>query len=224
MTGRPHCLTRRRQFLFRERDLAELLVATDALSDLLRAVRLAGAVYFDVSARAPWAAEQPTREMVLRKILPGAQHLISYHVVTEGRCFAGIIGAEPIAVEAGEAVVFTKGDPHVMSSSPGMRAAPVTAEAFDGAAASPLPFSVSYGAAGGGGSPSVRLVCVFLAGQAQPFNLLLDNLRPVIKSGNPQDGDSNWLGEFIRVAISESTNRRAGGGSVVAQRSEVMFM
>jgi AraC-like DNA-binding protein len=199
-------------------------VATDALSDLLRAVRLVRAVYFDVAARAPWVAEQPTREMVLPKILPGAQHLISYHVVAEGRCFAGIIGAEPIAVEAGEVVVFTKGDPHVMSSSPGMRAAPVTAEAFDEAAASPLPFSVSYGAADGGGPPSVRLVCGFLACQAQPFNLLLDNLPSVIKAGNPRDGDSNWLGEFIRVAISESTNKRAGGESILAKLSELMFI
>src|SRR5260370_24731842 len=134
-------------------------MATDALSDVLRAVRLAGALYFDVAARAPWVAEQPAREMVLPKILPGAQHLIAYHVVTEGRCFAGIIGAEPIAVEAGEVVVFTKGDPHVMSSSPGMRASPVTAEGFDEAIASPLPFSVSYGAAAAGppsGKPVLR--------------------------------------------------------------------
>ena len=88
-------------------------MATDALSDVLRALRLAGALYFDVAARAPWVAEQPTREMVLPKILPGAQRLISYHVVTEGRCFAGLIDAEPTLVEAGEVVVFTKGDPHV---------------------------------------------------------------------------------------------------------------
>jgi AraC-like DNA-binding protein len=196
-------------------------MATDALSDVLRAVRLGGAVYFDVAATAPWVAEQPTREMVLPKILPGAGHLISYHVVTEGRCFAGIIGAEPIAVEAGEVVVFTKGDPHVMSSSPGMRAAPVTGEAFDAAAASPLPFSVNYG---GGGPPSVRLVCGFLACKTQPFSLLLDNLPAVIKAGNPQEGDSNWLGEFIRVAISEARNRRAGGEGVLAKLSELMFI
>jgi AraC-like DNA-binding protein len=197
-------------------------MATDALSDVLRALRLAGAVYFDVAARVPWVAEQPTREMVLPKILPGAQHLISYHVVTEGRCFAGIIGAEPIAVEAGEVVVFTKGDPHVMSSSPGMRAAPVAADAFDEVAASPLPFSVSYGAAGG--PPSIKLVCGFLACHAQPFNLLLDNLPPVIKAGSPRDGESNWLGEFIHVAISETTNKRAGGESVLAKLSELMFI
>jgi AraC-like DNA-binding protein len=198
-------------------------MATDALSDVLRAVRLAGALYFDVAARAPWVAEQPAREMVLPKILPGAGHLISYHVVTEGSCFAGIIGAEPVAVEAGEVIVFTKGDPHVMSSSPGMRANPVTPDAFDEAAASPLPFSVNYGG-GGGGPPSVRLVCGFLACNAQPFNPLLNNLPAVIKAGHPQSSESNWLGEFIRVAISESTNKRAGGESVLAKLSELMFI
>lgn len=56
--------------------------------------------------------------MILPKILPGAEHLIAYHVVTEGRCFANIVGGEPIAVEAGEVIVFTNGDPHVMVEQP----------------------------------------------------------------------------------------------------------
>ena len=113
-------------------------MAADALSDLLRTVRLTGATFFDVVAKAPWVAEQPPREMILPKILPGAEHLIAYHVVTEGRCFANIIGEEPIAVEAGEVIVFTKGDPHVMSSSPGMRADPVAPDALDAATAQPI--------------------------------------------------------------------------------------
>jgi len=130
-------------------------MAADALSDVLRTVRLTGATFFDVIATAPWVAEQPTREMVLPKVLPGAEHLISYHVVTEGRCYASILGGEPIAVEAGEVIVFTRGDAHVMSSSPGMRADPVAPGALDGAAASQLPFFVNYGDAG---PPSVKLV------------------------------------------------------------------
>ena len=99
-------------------------MAADALSDVLKTVRLTGATFFDVVATAPWVAELPPREMILPKILPGAEHLIAYHVITEGRCFANIIGEEPIAVEAGEVIVFTKSDPHILSSSPGMRADP----------------------------------------------------------------------------------------------------
>ena len=95
----------------------------DALSNVLRTVRLTGAAFFDVVAKAPWVAEQPGPEMILPKILPGAQHMIAYHVVTEGWCFASTIGGEPIAVKAGEVIVLP-GEPHVMSSSPGMRADP----------------------------------------------------------------------------------------------------
>ncbi|MEO8559804.1 MAG: AraC family transcriptional regulator [Rhodospirillales bacterium] len=193
----------------------------DVLSDVLKTVRLTGAVYFDVVARAPWVAEQPGREMVLSKILPGAEHLIAYHVVTEGHCYAGIVGTEPIAVMAGEVVVFTKGDPHVMSSSPGMRAEPVPANTFDAIAASPLPFSVNYGEQG---PPAAKLVCGFLACDARPFNPLLDNLPPVIKIGEVAGSNSNWLGQFISLAIGETSAKRAGSESVLARLSELMFI
>lgn len=195
-------------------------MAADALSDLLRTVRLTGATFFDVAAKDPWVAEQPPPDMILPMILPGADHLIAYHVVTMGRCFASTIGGEPIEVKAGEVIVFTNGDPHVMSSSPGMRADPVPPDAFD-AAGSQLPFIVNYGA---DGPPSVKLVCGFLACDAQPFNPLLENLPPVIKAGNPDGNDAGWLGQFIRFAVTESAEKRAGGESVLAKLSELMFI
>ena len=194
-------------------------MAADVLSDLLRTVRLTGATFFDVAAREPWVAEQPSREMILSKILPGADHLIAYHVVTEGRCFAAIVGEQAIPVEAGEVIVFTHGDPHVMSSSPGMRADPVPPDALD--AVDRLPFFVSYG---GNGPASVKLVCGFLACDARPFNPLLENLPRVIKTGNPKGCDSGWLGQFLRFALEESADTRAGGESVLAKLSELMFI
>jgi AraC-like DNA-binding protein len=195
-------------------------MATDTLSDVLRTVRLTGAAFFDVAANEPWVAEQPSPEMVLPKILPGAEHLIAYHVVTEGRCFATLLGGEPIAVEAREVIVFTKGDPHVMSSSPGMRADPFPPGKIDTAAANQLPFFVNYGADG----PMAKLVCGFLACDARPFNPLLENLPPVIKIGDREDTDTGWLGQFIRFAVMESSEKRAGGESVLAKLSELMFI
>ena len=155
----------------------------DALSNVLRTVRLTGATFFDVVARAPWVAEQPGPEMILPKILPGAEHLIAYHVVTDGQCFAYAIGGEPIAVEAGEVVVFTKGDPHVMSSGPGMRGNPFSPSVIEAAATSQLPLQINFGSTG----PATKLVCGFLACDSQPFNPLLDNLPPVIKAGDPTE-------------------------------------
>jgi AraC-like DNA-binding protein len=196
-------------------------MAADVLSDLLRTVRLTGAMFFDVTAREPWVAEQPPREIVLRKILPGAEHLIAYHVVIEGRCFASIIGGKPIAVEAGEVIVFTNGDPHALSSSPGMRADPITPDTLDSALTGQLPHFLNYG---GNGPASAKLVCGFLACDARPFNPLLENLPPVIKTGDPKDNDAGWLGQFIRFAIVESTTKRAGGESILAKLSELMFI
>jgi AraC-like DNA-binding protein len=196
-------------------------MAADALSDVLKTVRLTGATFFDVVAAEPWVAEQPPREVILPKILPGAGHLISYHVVTEGRCYGNRIGEEPIAIEAGEVIVFTRGDPHVMASSPGMRAEAVSAEALDAATSGRLPFFLTYG---GNGPASTKLVCGFLACDAQPFNPLLDNLPPVIKIGDTRGGDTSWLGQFIRVAMIESADKRAGGESILAKLSELMFI
>lgn len=192
----------------------------DALSDVLRTVRLTGAAFFDVVAKAPWVAEQPGPAMILPKILPGANHLIAYHVVTEGRCFAYAIGGEAIAVGAGEVIVFTKGDAHVMSSSPGLRGDPFTPSVIDAATTSQLPLLINFGSTG----PATKLVCGFLACDAQPFNPLLENLPPVIKAGDRNNRDTGWFGHFIRFAMMESAEKRVGGESVLAKLSELMFI
>ncbi len=195
-------------------------MAIDPLSDVLKTVRLTGAAFFDVAARAPWVAEQPPRELILRRTLPDAQHLIAYHLITEGRCFAGIVGEEPTMVEAGEVIVFTKGDQHVMSSDPGMRAGPSSYPPLD-AADSQLPFPVRLG---GDGPIAARLVCGFLACDARPFNPLLDNLPRVIRAGEPKGNETGWLGRLVRLAMSESAEKRAGSESVLARMSELMFI
>jgi len=202
-------------------------MALDALSDVLKTVRLTGAAFYDVVATAPWVAEQPTADRILPKILPGAGHLISYHVVTEGRCFVNRIDEAPIVVEAGEVVVFTRGDPHVVASDPGMRAEPDAPSAIDAVSVNRLPFLLTIGEPSG--SQQAKIVCGFLACDAQPFNPLLENLPPVIKVGstvgNTAGGsDARWLDQFIRLATAESAEKRAGGECVLARLSELMFV
>jgi AraC-like DNA-binding protein len=196
-------------------------MTADALSDVLRTVRLTGATFFDVVAKAPWVAEQPPREWLLPKILPGAEHLIAYHVITEGRCFANIVDEEPIAMEAGEVIVFTNGDPHVLSSRPGMRADPGASDKLDAVSGSRLPFFINCGV---DGPISAKFVCGFLACDAWPFNPLLANLPPIITARDKQGSDASWLAQFIRVATIESAEKRAGGESVLAKLSELMFI
>jgi len=195
-------------------------MAGDALSDLLKTVRLTGATFFDIEGHDPWAVCSPAPASILPKVLPGADHLISYHVVTAGRCFARIVGEEPIAMRAGEVVVFTRSDPHIMSSHPDLRADPPTADVLDIATAGRMPFYINCA---GGGSRSVRLVCGYLACDALPFNPLLEALPPVIKAGDAS-GDGGWLGQFIKLAVSEVAEKRAGSETMLTKLSELMFV
>ena len=195
-------------------------MAADPLSDVLRTVRLTGAVFFDVTATEPWVAESSPPETILPKVLPGAGHLIAFHVVTEGRCFAHRAGDEPTVVEAGEVIVFTNGDAHRLSSAPGIRVESVP-DGGDSLTASQLPFTLNYS---GLGPASAKFVCGYLACDSRPFNPLLGNLPPVIKAGDREGSDGGWLGQFIRFALSESAGQRAGTASVLAKLSELMFI
>ena len=57
----------------------------DTLSDVLRTVRLKGAVFFYVSGGSEWAAESPASKDIAAAVMPGAEHVMRYHVVTSGR-------------------------------------------------------------------------------------------------------------------------------------------
>jgi len=102
-------------------------MSTDALSDVLSAVQLSGSVFFDVTAKSPWVAEAPPAARIADDVMPGAQHVIEYHVVTRGTCWISLVGDtafEPVKLDEGDIAVIPQGDPHVVSSAPGMRAEP----------------------------------------------------------------------------------------------------
>ena len=56
------------------------------------------------------------------------------------------------------------------------------------------------------------------------INPLLDALPPVIKAGDLRDGATGWLGQFIRMALAEVSEKRPGGDTVLTKLSELMFI
>jgi AraC-like DNA-binding protein len=193
--------------------------ASDTLSDLLRTVRLTGAVFFDFEAGAPWAEMQPRGSAIAGSVLPGVQHLISYHAVTAGCCFGGLADGERIRLDAGDVIVFPHGDAHVMSSSPDLSATP-DIERYR-RPRSRLPVSV---AVAGGACERTHLVCGFLGCDVRPFNPLISALPRVLHVRDRAGADGGWLGQVVQVALAESRARRAGGESVLARMSELLFV
>src|SRR4051812_7838224 len=93
-------------------------MSTHALSDVLRAGRLEGAGFYEVHARAPWAAAAPPAKEMASHVLPGAEHVMEYHLVAAGTCWGNVDGGTPVWLVAGDVVVFPQGDPHVLASQP----------------------------------------------------------------------------------------------------------
>jgi AraC-like DNA-binding protein len=192
---------------------------TDTLSDVLRAVRLTGAVFFAIDASSPWVAETPPGKAVGPYILPGVEHVIEYHVVTAGTCWGGLLDEPALKLEAGDIIVFPQGDSHVMSSAPGMRGEP-SLDSFRAAQHARLPLALSIR---GGGPERTQLVCGFLGCDARPFNPLLSTLPRVIhmRAAGAQD---SVLRRLVDMAVMESETPRAGGESVLSRLSELLFL
>ena len=175
----------------------------DALSDVLRAVRLTGAIFFDIHASDPWVAETPAGPSIVAAMFPDAEHLVCYHVITQGSCWASLAGEPPVSLSAGDIIVFPHGDTHVLSSVPGLRRAPDLAmyrRPDDGR----LPFTLSMG---DGATPSAAFVCGFLGCDARPFNPLLTALPRVLRV-HDQSGGASRLARPVRALGIKGHARR----------------
>jgi len=190
----------------------------DALSDVLRAVRLTGAVFFDIRAADPWVAATPPGPAIVNAMFPGAEHLISYHVIIEGGCWAGVRDTPPIQLAAGDIIVFPHGDPHMLSSVPGMQAK-ADLSLYRPPADGQLPFNISMGE-GKSGNQGARFVCGFLGCDVRPYNPLLSALPRIIHVSDR----GGALGTYVRFALTESKQPRIGGESVLSRLSELMFV
>lgn len=195
----------------------------DPLSDVLRTVRLTGALFFLTDAASPWAMELPAASTFAPIILPGAQRLISYHIVTNGSCWGGLVGEPPVRLEAGDILLIPHGDPYVMSIESAIAAEQSPKwilEFFRQMAAGELPFVVTEG---GGGSSRVQLACGFLGCDARPFNPVLTTLPRLVHLRRPRSG-ADRLDHLIDFALAESSQPRSGGQCVLLRLSELMFI
>ena len=200
----------------------------DTLSDVLRTVRLRGAVFYYVTCGDEWAAEAPAAREIATAVMPGVEHVIEYHVMVKGGCWAAVLGEPPVRLGAGDIVMFPQGDAHVMSSAPGVRPTMLDAEWVYATRNDPKPIPVAYH---GGATyltrqpppdASANIVCGFLGCDVRPFNPLIAGLPRLLHVR--ASGDSDWTARLLQQAVDASQDRRPGGEAVLERMSEMMFV
>jgi len=198
----------------------------DPLSEVLRTVRLEGALFFLWEASSPFATSVPRGDRFAPVLLPRAQQIVSYHVIVEGSCWGGLVGEAPVRLRAGDVLLIPRGDAYVMSDSE--EACPRTPideglaiEFFRGMASGELPFVYREG---GGGPARVRVVCGFLGCEVRPFNPVLSALPALVRlPAAAGSGDARLRG-LVDYAVSEAREPTPGSGGVLARLGELMFL
>lgn len=197
----------------------------DTLSDVLRFVRLRGAVFYDVYFGHQWAAEAPAARQIADAVMPGAEHVMEYHVITRGTAWAAVVGEPPVYLQTGDVVMFPHGDAHVMSSAPGMRPPQPDLDWVRQTSTLPKPILVTDLVAETGPARQqapTNLVCGFLGCDLRPFNPLLAHLPRILHLPARQDG--NWMTPVLMQAISASHDGRPGCEALLERLSEMMFV
>jgi AraC-like DNA-binding protein len=195
----------------------------DVLSDMLHSVRLTGSMLFLVEASTPWVSWAPEAETFQRLVLPAAQHLVSFHIVTRGCCWAGLAGAPPECLETGDVLVIPHGDAYYLADPPAAERTYGFEEAltfFRRMAAGKLPSTVFEG---GNGPGTTQVICGFLGCDLRPFNPVLSALPRLLRV-RPATQTGDGLPHLSAFAMHELRKRRAGGQAVKLRLAELLFV
>jgi AraC-like DNA-binding protein len=204
-------------------------MSRDPLSDVLRSVRLRGAIFYYVSFRDDWVAGTPASRELADALMPGAEHVLAYHLIAKGNGWAATEGESPVRLASGDIVMFPRGDSHVISSAPGMSPKPDASDWRFTTRNDPKPITVAYhrgvlrpGAPLPAEEANTVVVCGFVGCDMRPFNPLIEALPRLLRL--PAGGVGAWVASVLDQAVSESRQSRAGSAAVLDRVSEMVFV
>jgi AraC-like DNA-binding protein len=190
----------------------------DALSDVLRVVRLKGGVFLHAEFTAPWCILSRVAPRDCGALLEGSEHLVLYHYVVEGRLVARTVGGDPVEVVAGEVIIFPHNDDHLLGSDVGLP--PVPSRQVVQATPGGGLWVIRHG----GGGERTRVVCGFLGCDRFGGNPLVAALPPVLRFDVREGHAAAWMKSTLEFAADEIAGRRAGSETVLAKLSELLFV
>ena len=208
----------------------------DVLSDVLRVVRLSGAVFFTADFSSPWAIESPMPDKLASAVVPQAECIVLFHILVDGACEVVCAQHQMVTMEAGDVVVFPRGDQHVMRSHATATTTPLTSVYSPGKHDEPPQLSF------GGGGQTSRFVCGYLNCD-QRFSPLVEALPTMLLVRSRGDysaidaidaggsrpttvpqGSGTWLGTTLKFTVNEARAARPGNAAILGRLTELMFV
>jgi AraC-like DNA-binding protein len=188
----------------------------DALSELLRAVKLSGAMFYKSRCTAPWCLAAPPSRAFLPYVAVNATHIIEFHHISEGRAYVRV-GEETTPLAAGDVVMMPHGDAHFMGNGTG-------GALIEGEDALPALMGGRVHLADfGGGGENTGLVCGYLACDAELIKPVLAGLPRVVRVNFRADAAGEWFEKTLRHAVDQAAASAPGADVILAHLAEVLF-
>ena len=190
----------------------------DVLSEVLRVVKLEGALFFNGEFSAPWCLRSSGSRGIAPFVSPVPRHLVMYHFLTEGRAYARLPDGKRVVLTAGDIVILPHGDAHFLGNGSPER--PVDSiRTF----AKNLSEGLKVARFGGGGEIT-RFVCGYFSCDPRLSEIFLAGLPPILKVQVADEPSGNWIKQSIRFSVDDVNGAHAGSGLVLARLSEVLFV
>jgi AraC-like DNA-binding protein len=190
----------------------------DVLSEVLKVVKLQGALFYNGEFSSPWCVNASSARALANQVAPGADHVIMFHLLTEGRAFIRLESGERETLNAGDLVMVPHGDPHVMGNGGSTRAVNDSEEL-----AEVIQQGLKLWKLGGGGEVT-KFVCGYMACEPELSKVFLSGLPRLVKVTIRNDAAGRWLENSIRFSVEQAERLNAGGEAVLAKLSEVVFI
>jgi AraC-like DNA-binding protein len=180
-------------------------------------------VFLDMELRAQWSYVTAPARAIADVLMPEADHVIPFHLVVEGACYARLLDGNPVELRAGELVLFPGGDQHVLAtaSEAAMRLKPtaITGESLHKLLKRGEVAAFKNSRAG----KTTRIACGFIACDRRLAEPLLLSLPRLLKVSVRDSGVAAWVQSSISRSVVESRLGRPGSSIVLARLSEVLF-
>jgi AraC-like DNA-binding protein len=189
----------------------------DALSEILRVIRLDSAVYINAELSAPCCLATPHSRLLAPMLARRGGHVIIYHLIRDGRAYVQLEGEDRVTLSAGDVVTFPHGDSHLLGSGD-------AGQPIDVRASLPgvLERNLELLHVGGGGERT-RLICGFLSCDPQLGQAFLGGLPRVIKINIREEPSGHWLENSLEFSVMQAARREADGDAMLAKLSEAVF-
>jgi AraC-like DNA-binding protein len=190
----------------------------DALSEAMRAVRVTSALFFNGEFSAPWRFATPAQDKMAPIVSPHSEHLVLFHLVADGIAVARTDGHDDVALEAGDIVVFPRGDAHEMWSGK-------STKIFPSARLLPKLAKGELASEKWGGRGAVtKIICGYFGCERHAQSSFLSGLPPIFKVSVRGSATGGWIENAIRNGVSDIEAQRAGRAAVLAKLAEALFV